>query len=65
MGDLFLDFIRLKRIVIGILFPVLLWGMIENWSREARRNSGIESAIQRPDAEIFQLDHSVYFPLFE
>jgi hypothetical protein len=30
-----------------------------------RRNSGIESAIQRPDADIFHVDHSVYFPVIE
>jgi hypothetical protein len=30
-----------------------------------RRNSGIESAIQRPDTEIYQVDHSVYFSVIE
>jgi hypothetical protein len=30
-----------------------------------RRNSGIESAIQRLDADIFHVDHSVYFPVIE
>jgi len=30
-----------------------------------RRNSGIESAIQRPNTDIFQVDHSVYFQAIE
>lgn len=30
-----------------------------------RRNSGIDSAIQRSDTEIFKVDHSAYFPLIE
>ena len=30
-----------------------------------RRNSGIESAIQRPDTELFKVDHSAYFLLIE